>query len=147
MDIIWDVDGTLLDIQHRVPCIRPPEGTRKDWKKFRSLAQFDTPIAPNIAVCRALFDYGHRIIITTGRMEEEREITVLTLNRYGVNWYDMFMRAQDDHRIDCVVKRELLYFMREKGINPILAFDDRQQVVDMWRGEGLICMQVAKGDF
>ena len=26
-------------------------------------------------------------------------------------------------------------------------FDDRQQVVDMWRSNGLTCFQVADGDF
>ena len=26
-------------------------------------------------------------------------------------------------------------------------FDDRQQVVDMWRANGLTCFQVADGDF
>ena len=26
-------------------------------------------------------------------------------------------------------------------------FDDRNQVVDMWRSNGLTCFQVAKGDF
>ena len=32
--------------------------------------------------------------------------------------------------------------------NDIFAvFDDRQQVVDMWRANGLTCFQVAEGDF
>jgi hypothetical protein len=28
-----------------------------------------------------------------------------------------------------------------------LVVDDRQQVVDMWRKEGLTCLQVAEGNF
>ena len=29
----------------------------------------------------------------------------------------------------------------------VAVFDDRQKVVDMWRKNGLTCMQVAPGDF
>jgi hypothetical protein len=31
--------------------------------------------------------------------------------------------------------------------NILCIFDDRQKVVDMWRKNGLICFQVAPGDF
>ena len=31
--------------------------------------------------------------------------------------------------------------------NVAMVFDDRQQVVDMWRQNGLTCFQVADGDF
>ena len=31
--------------------------------------------------------------------------------------------------------------------NVAMVFDDRQQVVDMWRYNGLTCFQVADGDF
>jgi hypothetical protein len=37
--------------------------------------------------------------------------------------------------------------MRKEGFNPTMAFDDRQQVVDMWREKGLTVAQVDKGDF
>ena len=37
--------------------------------------------------------------------------------------------------------------MSADGFNPTMAFDDRQQVVDMWRERGLTVAQVAEGDF
>jgi hypothetical protein len=34
------------------------------------------------------------------------------------------------------------------GVDKVaMVFDDRNQVVDMWRSNGLTCFQVAKGDF
>jgi hypothetical protein len=57
------------------------------------------------------------------------------------------MRSDNDYRADFIVKEELLAQLRADGYNPVMAFDDRQQVVDMWRENGLICAQVAKGDF
>jgi hypothetical protein len=37
--------------------------------------------------------------------------------------------------------------MRKDGFNPVMAVDDRQQVVDMFRAEGLRVLQVDVGDF
>ena len=59
---------------------------------------------------------------------------------------EMDILKEDDYRDDVIVKQELLTQIR-KVWNPILVFDDRQRVVDMWRSEGLICCQVARGDF
>jgi hypothetical protein len=56
------------------------------------------------------------------------------------------MRAAD-MRKDSVVKQELFErFVRDK-YNISFILDDRQQVVDMWRGLGLTVFQVAEGDF
>jgi hypothetical protein len=33
------------------------------------------------------------------------------------------------------------------GYEPIMVFDDRNQVVKMWRERGIVCAQVAEGDF
>ena len=37
--------------------------------------------------------------------------------------------------------------IKQEGLNPTLAFDDRDQVVKMWRGLGIECFQVREGDF
>jgi hypothetical protein len=57
------------------------------------------------------------------------------------------MRPKGDYRDDGVIKFELLQKIREDGFNPTIAFDDRNRVVDMWRTNGIICAQVAPGDF
>lgn len=36
---------------------------------------------------------------------------------------------------------------RNDQFDPSLAIDNRRRVVDMWRAEGLVCAQVAEGDF
>ena len=55
--------------------------------------------------------------------------------------------ANDNHRPDHQVKGELLDRLRADGWEPIMAFDDRNQVVRMWREKGIPCAQVADGDF
>ena len=43
--------------------------------------------------------------------------------------------------------KELVLFYWEYKDNVFAVFDDRNQVVDMWRSNGLTCFQVADGDF
>jgi hypothetical protein len=157
MDIIFDVDGTLLDIMHRVPLIRPTNGARKDWKAFREAACNDVPNIEIVAIAQALWAYEptnhggsmNRIIICTGRMEKERIVTKASLEAAGLNLYDVpiYMRGNGDVRPDHEVKMEMLLQIRKDGYDPKLVFDDRQSVVDMWRATGLRVCQVAKGDF
>ena len=48
---------------------------------------------------------------------------------------------------DYVFKAQLLKRILSDGFELILAFDDRNSVVAMWRKLGVPCAQVAKGDF
>ena len=57
------------------------------------------------------------------------------------------MRKEGDHRPDHIIKLELLAQIRSDGFEPIMAFDDRNSVVKMWRDAGIPCAQVAEGDF
>jgi hypothetical protein len=53
----------------------------------------------------------------------------------------LFMRRAGDSRPDQVIKREILDLIPKDRVAYVL--DDRQQVVDMWRAQGLTCLQVA----
>ena len=57
------------------------------------------------------------------------------------------MRAEGDRRQDDLVKSDLLDKIRIDGFDPVIAFDDRDKVVKMWRERGLRCLQVDRGDF
>jgi hypothetical protein len=57
------------------------------------------------------------------------------------------MRADKDFRADHIVKEEMLSFLRSSGNEILFVVDDRQQVVDMWRRNGVICLQCDEGKF
>jgi hypothetical protein len=62
--------------------------------------------------------------------------------------YDaLFMRPAGDSRKDSIVKRELFdrHVAGRWAVRGVI--DDRRQVVEMWRAMGLMCAQVAPGDF
>jgi hypothetical protein len=144
-DVIFDIDGTIADVEHRRHHVR--SGGRKDWKAFNAGMVHDPIVDPVVSVLRALHNSGCTIILCSGRGTENRQKTIDWLSKHNIPYHALYMRAINDYRRDDVVKKELLDQILDDGFKPIIAFDDRQQVVDMWRDNGMVCAQVAPGDF
>jgi phosphoglycolate phosphatase-like HAD superfamily hydrolase len=139
--VIFDLDGTLADIAHRMPLI---EGTKKRWKEFFLASTHDTPMTPVIEVCAALHRCGYTIRILSGRSESVRAQTIAWLERHGVPYHSLTMRGSRDYRPDHVLKWAWLERLRTDGEDILCIFDDRTSVVAMWRERGLMCFQVAE---
>lgn len=132
---VFDVDGTLA--------IRGDRG-QFDW----SAVDVDTPNIPVLHVARALHHIGWSVVYLTGRSEEARSLTEQWLTAHVAVPGPVFMRAARDFRRDVVVKRELYERHIAGRYDVQMVFEDRDQVVEMWRSElGLPCFQVAPGDF
>lgn len=143
MIVVFDLDGTLANIEHRLHHIRTQP---KNWGAFFRACTHDTPVDTVIQVCHALRSAGHRIEVWSGRSDEVRRQTEEWLAAAGVEYEILRMRRAGDKRQDSIVKGQ--WFDRlPPAARPVLAFDDRQQVVDMWRSRGVLCCQVAPGDF
>ena len=69
---IFDVDGTLADCTHRLKYLNT---TPKDWKSFIDGAVNDRPFKDIIWLLNLFHEFGHAILIVTGRGEESREVT------------------------------------------------------------------------
>jgi predicted kinase len=133
--ILVDIDGTVALIDGRSPY---------DWSRVGS----DVPNQPVIEAVRAMHAAGNAIVFCTGRDEICRPETEAWLDLYvDVPYEGLFMRPAGDSRKDAVVKRE--FFETEISNRWRIAgvFDDRRQVVRMWRALGLTVFQVAEGDF
>lgn len=90
----------------------------------------------------------YTIVFCSGRPDSHRQQTIEWINKHiFFGEHRIFMRKAGDHRPDEKVKEELLGQMREDGLEPFMVFDDRKRVVEMWRRNGLRCLQVAPGDF
>ena len=144
-DIIFDIDGTLANIQHRIHFLKTKP---KNWNKFnRGLAE-DSPYEDIIWLLKLMQSAGKRIVICSGRSEYQRAATEKWLAEVAnVTYEKLYMRASDDYRDDSIVKKELLDQMRSEGYDPVMAIDDRDRVVNMWREQGIRCLQVAPGNF
>lgn len=159
--IVCDLDGTLCEIEHRRHLVAKfhPDGSKnrhRDFDAFEARIPQDTV---NEAVASLLDKYYNEynpvvrthIIFVTGRHERTREVTVKWLADHMNMWpytyhCTLYMRGDDDYRADHVVKQEILDTKLDKD-RILFCIDDRQQVVDMWRRNGLVCLQVAPGNF
>lgn len=95
-----------------------------------------------------VIDYlPRKIIFMTGRSNEHRQVTEEWLRVNGFGTPTVHMRPAGDNRKDSVVKHELFNEHIRGKYNVAGVFDDRNQVVEMWRAIGLTVFQVADGNF
>lgn len=132
--IIVDIDGTLAN----------HEGIRSPYDYSKVLD--DKPHEDIIWLVNKLSE-THIVLFVSGRSEECRDDTTHWLIRYFTDVASSLrMRKADDKRKDSIVKYEILQeLIKEYSIEYV--FDDRDQVVKMWREAGLRCLQVAPGNF
>jgi phosphoglycolate phosphatase-like HAD superfamily hydrolase len=140
--VIFDIDGTLADVSERIHHVKKKP---KDWEAFnRGMAQ-DKAIHSMVRLCNILHASGIQIILCSGRNEAHRAETARWLEKQGVNYHELLLRKANDRRSDTIVKREMLASIDKSRI--LFVVEDRSKVVEMWRSEGLVCLQCAPGEF
>ncbi len=90
---------------------------------------------------------GKRVLLVSGREDKYREPTLRFLTKHQIEYEQLWMRATGDSRKDAIVKQEIFDRYIRDVYNIEFVLDDRNQVVELWRSLGLICLQVADGDF
>ena len=130
---IFDIDGTLAHMNGRGP---------HDYHRVGE-DLLDTAVATMIDNLAGAYP----IIILSGRKGSCRKETEKWLADRSVPYDLLLMRDADDNRVDWQVKYDL-FDRYVRGVYSILGvFDDRDQVVRMWRHIGLKCFQVQEGAF
>lgn len=143
--VVFDIDATLADIDHRRKLL---DGDKPDWKGFHAGVAGDLPNVPVVLLYRALWESDQfNMVLTSGRAERWRAFTEAWLFWNEIPFGELHMRVDGDGRADHITKKEFLDRIRARGEDVLFAVDDRQQVVDMWRRNGVTCLQCAPGDF
>lgn len=132
---IFDMDGTLAHID--------PDNPRDVYDGSR--AQEDLCHAEVARIARALDSYGAYVMVVSGRSEEHRQVTIDWLLANDIQFDGLFMRSAGDKRPDAQVKYELLQKIVADGFRVTGVFDDREQVVNMWRTAGVKVFDVGQG--
>ena len=131
--VIFDIDGTLAKMK---------DGGRGPFEWHRVGEDDLVPIVLEHAhFARTM---GRRIIIMSGRDAVCRPHTEAWLKRHGVPYDDLFMRPEKDMRKDSLIKNELFRNHVLDNYHTKVVYDDREQVVTLWRALGLTCFQVAE---
>lgn len=147
--IVFDLDGTLADLTHRLHFIDGTDG-KKDWDNFHLACEYDEPIGEMVDVFNSMIHcFGYDVKIWTCRPEWTRVLTEDWLTRHTdfssmkFGGLDLIMRPEGDKRKDVKVKRDFIEWHGE----PYLVFEDRKGVVDMYRSLGIRVCHVDDGDY
>lgn len=127
--VICDLDGTLCLLNGRNP--------------------YDASTCENDLLNEAVSSIltGRFVILTSGRDDRYREQTERFLSVHNIDYLALHMRKTGDTRKDSIIKKEMFDEHIRGKFNIDFVLDDRNQVVELWRSLGLICLQVAEGDF
>lgn len=172
--VIFDLDGTLADVttrrdiaNHAKMSSQPPvqaEGETRFlykkriakhhsdawWKRWQDpdVVKTDKPNTPVVNICKLLKEYmGCAIIITSARTDRNMAVTKEWLADNNIYYDELFMRPDGDFTRDDKFKKRILNKYILPKYEVLMCFDDRNQVVNMWRSNGITCLQVADGDF
>lgn len=147
---IFDLDGTLANIEHRKHYLEDGDDAR--WRRFYAACDKDLPVNAVIRTMECLREFAD-VWIFSGRSEEVRDKTIAWLAQHTSFAPEeletaLMMRREGDFRADDIVKREWVdRMLQDDRSRLVAAFDDRDRVVAMWRSVGIPCFQVAPGDF
>lgn len=172
---IFDLDGTLADLKHRrhfvehtasllcplcqkagfslngrkIKCsYHLTDGWKPDWDAFHAACVDDTPIDAIIDILACVRHNESDVWIWSGRMNTVSAETFRWLQDHHIRFDQLKMRPAGDYTPDDQLKESWLKAMSpEDRARLVMTFDDRQRVVDMWRRNGVVCAQVAPGDF
>ena len=147
--VIFDLDGTLALIDNRRD-ISMVDGKR-DWDIFFDPKNIDMDL-PNHTVIDMLNMINdtdrYQIFILSGRTKATYRTTRNWLIQNDIPFDDLIMRPTDNHHHYMADNDLKQMWLDDIGVdNVAMVFDDRNQVVDMCRKNGLTCFQVADGDF
>lgn len=131
--IIFDIDGTLALMKDRSPY---------EWSKVGN-------DAVNYKVLEMLNFYKDRyqILIVSARDGICYPETKKWLEDNNIYYDKLILKGVNDNRKDVIVKMELYANEIYPYYDVYNVFDDRQQIVYLWRGMGLTCFQVNSGFF
>jgi FMN phosphatase YigB (HAD superfamily) len=128
---IFDIDGVLADVHHRLHFIAKPP---KDWKAFFAAADEDPLLTQGYELAHE-FAETHEVLYLTGRPESSRKITGAWLVDQRLPPGRLLMRPSRDFRPARAYKIETLHRLPDSHDIGVV-IDDDPAVVKALRDDG-----------
>lgn len=122
--VIFDVDGTLAQLQNRGPF---------EWEKVGQ----DKCREVIADIARGFDAQGYTILVVSGRDGSCYDETKQWLIDMEIPFFYTFMREEGDNRKDSIVKEEIFFDLIAEHWNVVAVVDDRPQVVRLWHELGI----------
>lgn len=127
-----DADTYIFDLDG---CLAHNNGHRGHYEYDKVID--DAPHKHVVAMAKALWDAGYKIVIMSGRDESCKQLTEIWLKALGVEFNDLFMRLSGDRRSDEYIKYELFNEHIRDKYKVLAAIDDRPRLHRMYRRLGI----------
>lgn len=154
--VIWcDLDGTLCNVNHRVPLLKELENKGLSYRERIDLftAQCDNDQVNDwcLKLIRAMRAKGYPILFVTGRSEKFRSETCNWMMHYLdldlLYRSSLFMRPEGSSQADSEFKESIYMNQIKPHYQVLFCLEDRPSVACMLRSHGLICLQVDDKEF
>lgn len=153
MLVVFDLDGTIADVRHRMHYIRPdppvdPVTNKKVKRRFDLFhhACVDDGVIEPVAYFYRKFcaDPDVTVVVLSGRDFATHDKTVQWFNDNDLPLPDeMHLKQGDQHLPDVEQKRTRANLIERKYGRPIdMVFEDRDRVVAMWKERGTFVFNV-----
>lgn len=142
--VILDLDNCISDDAWRIPRIQwQHEDKMRRFHEYHSLSPWDE--CGNRGVLDGVAPQN--VAIFTARPVHYRTITEEWLRRNSIGYHVLMMRNDDDHRPSSLLKQTQLGWLIEhfavKKSDIFMAYDDRSDVVGMYRANGIPATQIS----
>ena len=173
--IIFDLDGTLANCEHRKHFVKetpvwahngkndpmafnitsePWKNFKPDWDAFHETCDEDKPIQPVCRTLRSWMESSVRVEIWSGRSESVKEKTLQWLDEHvscdgdylRVSFFNLKMRPIGDFTPDDELKEKWLDEALSREEIIDFVFDDRPKVIRMWRKRGIFVFNCNQTD-
>lgn len=140
--IVFDLDGTVADLSHRLHLVMGKSNRTADWDGFFKGCIKDPPIKWMVKLYDELYyitgNNEAKFYFVSARSEVARDATVKWLNKHKLIYDQLLLRSLNDYRPDYEVKWDLI-----KGFKDDIwfAIDDSPKVVKMYRDNGVNVLQ------
>ena len=149
MNYLFDLDGTLADMKHRLHYI---SNGQAQWDEFDMACSRDRPIWPMVELFSDLFHQAlvdgmeGRVRIWTGRKEKARDKTLDWLGKHSgihrnilAQYLILNMRPKGEHMPSVELKKG---WLKSGNWRPDMAFDDQPDNIRMFGKEGILGLMV-----
>lgn len=150
--VIFDLDGTLANVEHRLHYIRPnppidPETGKKVKRRydlFHRACVDDTLIKPVAFFYRSFISNGDNVIVLSGRDDAVRQETEQWFHDNNLPLpTEMILKTGNQNVADVDQKSFQAVRLEKKYGRPIdMVFEDRLRVVSMWKKRGTFVFDV-----
>ena len=141
MTVVIDIDDTLSLAGERFKLATKSDG-KIDWDIAHDteLVKKDKPNLPMIDLAKRYKKAGFKVVILTGRPDTIRTTTEEWLDKYGIEYDELYMRNKKEHYLKADVFKKGIYEIYLDDV--FCAYDDDERIIQMWNSVGIPAFKV-----